>query len=120
MSRVRYLYRPGHPHANERGFVDSAREHELIDLPVGHFTDCYMNGDRAPDGTDIGSRSKRRGWMKATGVADLSDFTETTAHAAKVREDFYTTGGDHKERREAVGRAYYNSRMGRKPERNHG
>lgn len=116
MSRTRFLYRPGHPLANERGFVDAALEHEQIDQHVPVFTDAYMDGDRAPDGSDIGSRTKRKTWMKATNSADLSDFKETGEKARKKREEYFTTGGDHKERRELVGRALHANRMGRKLE----
>ena len=112
--KTRFLYRPDHPLSNERGFVNAASEHELFDAHVAVFGDGYMDGVQAPDGSDIGSRRKRRDWMRTTGSADLSDFKESGAKAAARREDYLTTGGDHKERREQVGRALYNVKMGRK------
>lgn len=41
------------------------------------FTDRYMEGDRAPDGTDISNRTRRKAWMQATGSADAGDFSPT-------------------------------------------
>lgn len=49
------------------------------------FTDRFMEGDRAPDGTDISSRQKRKDWMKATGSADASDFTQHWQRSAEER-----------------------------------
>jgi len=48
-------------------------------------TDLYMDGARAPDGTDIGSRNKRRAYMQANGVADASDYTNHWAKAERER-----------------------------------
>lgn len=75
--RTRFLYRPGHPRANERGFVDAR---EVEDLPpdpqhVPVFTDLYMDGQATVDGVDIGSRRKRREYMRATDSLDASDFS---------------------------------------------
>lgn len=116
MSRQVYLYRPEHPRANERGFVNAAEVDDMtpIDGLVPVFTDRYMEGQRAPDGTPIDTRQRRKNWMRATGSADFDDFTETRAKAAKKREQVFTTGGDHKERREQIGRALYQARKGRK------
>ena len=116
MARFVYLYRPDHPRANERGFVEASEAGDLspVDAKLPVFTDRYMEGDRAPDGTPIDNRQRRKAWMQATGSADFNDFTETRAKAAKAREAVYTTGGDHKERREQIGRALYAVRNGRK------
>jgi hypothetical protein len=72
----------GHPRASELGCVNVA---DLGDEPVrlheGRqpvFTDRYMEGTRSPvDGTDIGSREKRRQYMAATGYVDASDYSES-------------------------------------------
>jgi hypothetical protein len=40
------------------------------------MVDRFMDGDRATDGTDIGSRAKRRDYMRVNGLAEVSDFTE--------------------------------------------
>jgi hypothetical protein len=51
------------------------------------FTDRFMEGDRATDGTDIGSRAKRRQYMQAHGLADVSDFTEHWKRAEAERNN---------------------------------
>lgn len=63
---------------------------------VGRLSDLFMDGDTAPDGTDIGSRQKRREWMRAAGVADVSDYTEAwaKAHAKRVRAHSLTEHHD--------------------------
>ena len=46
-----------------------------IDLAVNHVvTDRHHWGTKALDGTDIGSKKKRREYMKREGVADASDY----------------------------------------------
>ena len=74
------------------------------------FTDGYMDGVRALDGTDIGSRTKRRAWMKAKNLADADDFKGTWEKAAKERAAYYQGTHDKKEIRETVGRALYESK----------
>ena len=71
----------------------------------GPVTDLYMDGQRAADGTDIGSRKKRRAYMQAHQLADFSDFTQTFERAAKHREAVADGSADTGERREAVRRA---------------
>jgi len=77
-------------------------------------TDLYMDGTRTADGIDIGSRKKRRDYMRAAGVADVSDYTETWAKAEKQREQFFAGQHDKKARREAVERAAYQLEQQRK------
>lgn len=67
------------PGAEPEGFNASAER-----MPV--FTDRYLEGDRAPDGTDIGSRAKRRDWMRQAGVADASDYRQYWERARQQRE----------------------------------
>lgn len=74
------------------------------------FTDGYMDGIAATDGTDIGSRKKRREWMKANNLADADDFKGTWEKAAKERAAYYQGTHDTKEIRETVGRAMYEAR----------
>jgi hypothetical protein len=64
-------------------------------------------GMRATDGTPINTKRRHREYLKAVGGAMASDFTETRARAEKVRHDYLTTGGDHRERKEQLGRALY-------------
>jgi hypothetical protein len=64
-------------------------------------------GMRATDGTDISSRKKHREYLKATGYAMASDFTESGKTAAAEREKFFR--GEHRDPtiREDIGRALY-------------
>lgn len=55
--------------------------------------DRSYDGLRAPDGTDISSRSKHRDYMKATGLTTADDFKDTWAQAKVQRERAYTQGG---------------------------
>lgn len=114
----RSVYRPGHPKANERGFVhvdDLGDEPAATsDQRVPVLTDRYMEGVRAVDGTDIGSRTKRREYMKVKNLADADDFKgewkKAAAERAKVHEAAKSgkaQGVDRKARREAIARAVY-------------
>lgn len=62
---------------------------------------------QATDGTDISSRTKRNAYMKATGVADVRDFTETTRKAAEARQEWREGRSDTRETADMVGRAAY-------------
>lgn len=73
-------------------------------LPV--TVDLYMDGTRATDGTDIGSRTKRRAYMKENGLADADDFKEHWAKAEK--EQAKLRAGEDPRRREAIARAMHN------------
>lgn len=77
--------------------------------------DRFYENTAATDGTDIGSRKKRREYMKRYALADYDDFKDTWAKAAKEREAFYTGTNRDPERREAIGRAWYElERKGRR------
>jgi hypothetical protein len=78
--RLRCVYRPNHPEANERGMVwlpydrlheyappEETQTQMAIHAPI--LVDRYMEGTRTVEGIDIGSRRKRREYMKQTGVA---------------------------------------------------
>lgn len=69
------------------------------------YTDRYMEGVRATDGTDIGSRAKRREYMRIHGLADAADFKGEWASEAKKRESIRTGHIDTQQRREAIARA---------------
>ena len=45
---------------------------------------------RAPDGTDISSRSKQRAYLKQNGLADYSDFAGEFARKRKERDAFHS------------------------------
>lgn len=97
---------------------------QLVEVPLDYrvvarniaapVTDLYMDGVRTTDGIDIGSRAKRREYMRAAGVADASDYTETWAKAAKEREAFVR--GEHNDPgvREAIARSAYQLTQGKR------
>ncbi len=74
-------------------------------VPV--VTDLYMDGTRATDGTDIGSRRKRREYMQQNGLADASDYEGVWAKAEKERERFFSGAGSDRRLEETIGRAMY-------------
>lgn len=105
---AKFVYRPGHPRASPRGFVaveDLGDDRGVSDVvPVPVMTDRYMEGVQATDGTDIGSRRKRRDYMRANNLCDADDFKGVWRAARKERESI---GQPNRERREQVGRALY-------------
>jgi hypothetical protein len=88
---------------------------EIPDAASGRRTDDALWGDRhydglrAPDGTDISSRTKHREYMAKHGLTTADDFRSQWAAQSKQREQLFTTG-DRKAVREAVERAIYESR----------
>ncbi|CAB4136651.1 hypothetical protein UFOVP312_36 [uncultured Caudovirales phage] len=58
--------------------------------------DRSYDGMRAPDGTDISTRTKHRDYMKAAGVTTMDDFKDSWAKAKESRERYYTEGGSFK------------------------
>ena len=58
--------------------------------------DRSYDGLRAPDGTDISTRTKHREYMKAAGVTTMDDFKDSWAKAKESRERYYTEGGSFK------------------------
>jgi hypothetical protein len=62
------------------------------------FTDRYMEGARSPiDGSDIGSRARRKEHMRAHGLVDADDYKGEWARKAEQRADFRRTGDDGKD-----------------------
>lgn len=55
--------------------------------------DRSYDGMKAPDGTDISSRTKHREYMKAHGVTTMDDFKDTWAKAQHRRENYVKGGG---------------------------
>lgn len=104
MSRRRFVYR-NNP---ETGLVDAIEvspEYQTYEARPPVYSDGYMDGTRAPDGTDIGSRAKRRNYMRARGLADYDDFKGTFAKAAQERQAIQQGTHQREERREALARA---------------
>jgi putative FmdB family regulatory protein len=64
--------------------------------------DRHYDGLRAPDGTDISSRSKHREYMKRTGYADTSDFKGVWEQAGKERQALRTATFQDKEMRQEI------------------
>lgn len=107
---AKWVYRPGHPKANERGFVawedmGHAPEAEAKDAPVmpGRIYDHL----RAQDGTDISSRSRYKEYMKQNNLTHTSDFAGDWEKAKAQREAIQKGEHDKKERKEQVERAFY-------------
>jgi hypothetical protein len=58
-------------------------------------------------GEDLSTRTKHREYMRQNGLSMADDWTNEWETARKKREDFLTTGGDHRARREQIERAIY-------------
>jgi hypothetical protein len=112
MSRKRYLYTMGgQPILDEQGnlspievsddFTGAERRAQTTTEEIVH------GGNRSPEGVDISTRKRRREYMKATGVADHTDFTNHLAKARAERDRFFTGQTQNRERRETLGRALY-------------
>jgi len=72
------------------------------------MVDRFMEGQSTPDGADISSRTKRKAYMAAHGVADYDDFKNVRAKAAAEKEA--KRRGEFKpdkQLRETIGRALY-------------
>jgi hypothetical protein len=106
VSRTRYVYTHGGVPLPEP--IEVGEDYEDPSAArCGPVTDLYMDGTRATDGTDIGSRAKRRAYMQANNVTDASDYTQSWAKARAEREALATAKHDTQARREALGRALY-------------
>ena len=94
----RYVHRPGHPKANDLGMVNVLDLGDEAPQDQGRsgdnfMIDRWMEGATSPvDGSDIGSRAKRREHMKAHGLVDANDFKGEWAAKAKEREAFLGAG----------------------------
>jgi hypothetical protein len=64
-----------------------------------YIGDAYYDGNRAPDGTDISTRSKHRAYMKEKGLTTVDDFAGEFAKRAEQRERFQRDGYDPTRRR---------------------
>jgi hypothetical protein len=93
MSRKTYIYRP-HPETGEMTAIEVSRDAPDADVQLGIQRKTGDGGKfeydnlRAPDGTDISSREKRRDWMKAADMVDPRDFRESLPKAKQERENF--------------------------------
>ena len=55
--------------------------------------DQHYDGLRAPDGSDISTRSKHREYMKRTGLTTADDFKSDWARATEARNNYRQNGG---------------------------
>lgn len=96
MTRRRFLYTSGGRPLPEPVEVTPDAEFREERQPV--FTDRYMEGVRSPiDGADIGSRAKRREYMKQRGLVDADDYKVEWQKAKEARAEFRRTGEDGKD-----------------------
>lgn len=78
---------------------------EAKNAPI--MVDRFYEGVRATDGTDIGSRKKRREYMRERGLADADDFKGQWAKQGERREKIKQGKLPSKTRREVIARALY-------------
>ncbi|WFG54186.1 hypothetical protein Mx9_p79 [Myxococcus phage Mx9] len=104
VSRRRFVYRPN-PETGRVEAVEVTPDYQSVEERQPVYTDRYMEGDRATDGTDIGSRTKRRAYMQANGLADADDFKGVWDKAEKQRADFFQGRHDTQARRQDIARA---------------
>jgi hypothetical protein len=57
------------------------------------ITDGHYDGLRAPDGTDISTRSKHQAYMKRTGLTTTDDFKSQWSQQAEARAKYVQQGG---------------------------
>lgn len=85
-------------------------EHVALNAPI--LTDRVHEGQKAPDGTPIDTRRKRRDWMRAADVVDYADgegYRQQRAkeQEAKARGEFKPD----KELRTIIGRELYKQKV---------
>ena len=101
----KWVYKPGHPKANERGFVAwedyGNSETRALDAPI--LTGRFFENQATIDGKDIGSRTKFKNYMKEAGVTHSSDYSEQFFEKQKASRE----QADAKDRREAVSKAWW-------------
>lgn len=90
-----------------RRWIQDRKTGELIEVTADYqpelrtdsgalWGDSSYAGLKAPDGTDISSRTKHREYMKAKGLTTADDFTDSWAKAKESRERYMTEGGSFK------------------------
>ena len=102
----KWVYKPGHPKANERGFVawedyGNSSETRAVDAPI--LTGRFFENQSTIDGKDIGSRTKFKNYMKEAGVTHSSDYSEKFFEEQRASKE----RADAKDRREAVSKAWW-------------
>jgi hypothetical protein len=83
MTRRRFVYIDGEPVEVTADYVAPPRDHGRV------HGDLHYDGLRAPDGTDISTRTKHREYMKRTGLTTADDFSVTWQKQRAEREAYY-------------------------------
>ena len=105
MTRRRWVYRKDADGVMQAIEVLSDAELTLrLNAPV--VGDSHYEGLRGPQGEDVGTRTKHKEFLKASGLALADDFKNEWAQAQKQR-DAFQQGASSKERREQLDRAFY-------------
>lgn len=103
----------GKDHKPQRGhwvFEEAEPSEHAVHAPI--MTGRCHEGQVAPDGTDISTRTKRARWMKETGTADFDDYRG--AREAKAKEAEAKRRGEFKpdkQLRDLIGRELYKRKM---------
>lgn len=115
--RKSYVYRPGHPAANENGFVDKEELYTMMDDMRGGFgnepvsvhviTDTMEPTRHMADGKLYTSKHKFRAATKAHGCIEVGNDAAAQPRARKY------IAPDRRQRREDIKRAIYELRNGR-------
>jgi hypothetical protein len=118
---MKWYYRPGHPKADDLGFVNAIDLTEIpqdppraMDAPI--MSGRFYENTKATDGTDIGSRSRYRDYLKRTGYTNSSDYPPEYMEKKKREREL----SDHKERREVIAKAFWQSMEGKLDRGNNG
>lgn len=99
--------------ARQQKLVDASEyvpESRAIDGTI--MVDRFMEGERTPDGVDIGSRQKRKRYMQENGLADYDDFKG--ARERRAKEQAAKARGEYKpdpELRNIIGRELYKQKV---------
>lgn len=102
MTRRRYRY-----DTEAKAMVEVGSDWTDTPRSTGDLHKFQHDNMRATDGTDISSRTKRREYMKANGLTDMSDYRDEWAKAAKDRADYLSGQKVDPRIRESIGRAEY-------------
>lgn len=88
MTRRRYIQIEGK-------LVEITDDYQAPSRSKGHniMGDGHYDGLRAPDGTDISTRSKHQAYMKRTGLTTADDFKSDWSRANESREKYMQQGG---------------------------
>lgn len=83
MTRRRWIQIDGELVEVTPDYAAPSRDHNRV------HGDLHYDGLRAPDGTDISTRTKHREYMKRTGLTTADDFSGQWARQRAEREAYY-------------------------------